>query len=197
MRRPTSRQRRLVILLLVLITFSLAYYAGQGQKQRNQTVPEISGVLITPPLPAPSINLYNQAGEPVSNSDLLGHWSLLMIDPAPETAPSTALTRLIQVHNRLATDPELQRKIAFYYLPLHGIGEAPVSFSRMSDNIHTLQGQAEMVNGLLDALIGSASEAQQTLYLIGPKTRLHALFTRDVDAATIAADLNTLIDAVE
>ncbi|MBT2988039.1 MAG: hypothetical protein KME65_03660 [Candidatus Thiodiazotropha sp. (ex Ctena orbiculata)] len=197
MRRPTSRQRRLVILFLVLITFSLAYYAGHLQKQRNRMMPEISGILISPPLPAPSMELYNQAGEPFSNTDLQGHWSLLMIDPTPETASPAALTRLIRVHNRLGTDPGLQRQMAFYYLPLNKRRATPLSFSRMSDNIHALQGEAERVDDLLDTLFDTASEAQQTLYLIGPKTRIHALFTPDLDAATIAVDLNTLIDPVQ
>ncbi|MEW8507266.1 MAG: hypothetical protein AB2598_11215 [Candidatus Thiodiazotropha sp.] len=197
MRRPTRRQRRLVILILALLTFSLAYYAGHLQKQRDIQLPEIHGVLINPPLPIPAIDLYNQAEEAVSNANLQGHWNLLMFDYAGGTASSTALTRLIQVHNRLAADPELQRQINYYYLPEDGDRETSISYAQMSDNIHFLQGEAEIVDGLINSFGGTASDTDYTLYLIGPKTRLHALFTQDVDAATIATDLNTLIDAVE
>ncbi|MES9992855.1 MAG: hypothetical protein ABW098_12930 [Candidatus Thiodiazotropha sp.] len=197
MKRPSSRQRRLVILILVLITFSVAYYAGHLQKKRSPNLPQISGVLLNPPSPAPSIKLYNQAGEPFSNSNLQGHWNLLMFDHATDTTASTALTRLIQVHNRLAAFPELQHQIDYYYIPHHGLGEVSISFSRMSDNIHILYGEAALVENLFQAFGGTASEAGHTLHLIGPNTRLLALFTPDLDAATIAKDLKTLIDAVE
>jgi hypothetical protein len=195
--RPSAGKRRLLILVLAILGFCLAYYAGQRQKQHDRVLPQIDGVLINPPLAPPDFELRNQAGEPVSTTDLEGHWSLLMLDPSHETAPSAALTRLIQVHNRMARDPELQRQMRFFYLPAHGDREHAISFAAMSDNIHALYGEPGTVDKLFAALGGNSNAEQDTLYLIGPNARVHALFTRDEDAATIADDLSNLISAMQ
>ncbi|WP_316368311.1 hypothetical protein [Candidatus Thiodiazotropha sp. CDECU1] len=197
MRRPSPKQRRIVILILALLTFSVAYYAGHTQKQHNKTLPHIDGVLIDPPLPMPTINLFKQAGEPFTNTELQGHWSLLMLDPNPGKTASTALTRLIQVHNRLASDPDLQQQIHYLYLPGNMVEEMAISFTSMSDNIQVLAGDTQMVNGAFEALGGYTEDIQHTLYLIGPRAKLHALFTRNGNPATIAEDINNLIIAAQ
>ncbi len=195
--RPSSSKRRLLILVLAILSFSLAFYAGNKQKHRSRAMPQIDGVLINPPLPLPPVNLLNQAGEAVSTAALEGHWSLLMLDPSPEAAPSLALTRLIQVHNRLATDPQLQQRIGFFYLPGDGDAQNAMSFSSMSDNIHALHGDSLAVDEVFEAFGAYADGQEHTLYLIGPNARVHALFTRHEDAATIANDLTTLIATMQ
>ncbi|MBW9264008.1 MAG: hypothetical protein K1563_06700 [Candidatus Thiodiazotropha sp. (ex. Lucinisca nassula)] len=197
MRRPSSKQRRAVILILALITFSVAYYAGHTQKQHTRTLPQIDGVLINPPLPVPPVDLYNQQGEPFSLSDLQGHWNLLMLDPGPGTTSSIALTRLIQVHNRLAADPDLQQQIHYFYLPGNKIEEKAISFASLSDNFQALHGDKQKVDIAFTAFGGADNKTEYTLYLIGPDAKLRALFTRNNNTATIAEDLNNLIDAVQ
>lgn len=197
MRRPSPKQRRIVILILALLTFSVAYYAGHTQKQHNRALPHIDGVLIDPPLPMPTINLYSQAGEPFTNTDLQGYWSLLMLDPNPGKTASTALTRLIQVHNRLASDPDLQQQIHYLYLPGNMLKEMAISLTSMSDNIHVLDGDTQMVTEAFETLGGYTEDIEHTLYLIGPRAKLHALFTRNGNTATIAEDINNLIIATQ
>ncbi|MES9826845.1 MAG: hypothetical protein ABW201_01100 [Candidatus Thiodiazotropha sp.] len=197
MRRPSSKQRRAVILILALITFSVAYYAGHTQKLNTGTPPQIDGVLINPPLPVPPVNLYNQQDEPFSLSNLQGHWSLLMLDPGPGTTSSVALTRLIQVHNRLATDPDLQQQIHYFYLPGNKIEEKAISFASLSDNFQALHGDKQKMDIAFTAFGGAGNETEYTLYLIGPDATLRALFTRINNTATIAEDINNLIDAVQ
>ncbi|MEW8027343.1 MAG: hypothetical protein AB2792_02580 [Candidatus Thiodiazotropha sp.] len=197
MRRPSRKQRRFVILILALITFSVAYYAGHTQKRHTGTLPRIDGVLINPPLPLPPIDLNNQQGEAFSLTDLQGRWSLLMLDPGPGTTSSIALTRLIQVHNRLAADPDLQQQIHYFYLPRIKTEEEAISFASLSDNFQALHGDARMVDNAFEAFGGYANELEHTLYLIGPDTKLHALFTRDSNTATIAEDLINLFAALQ
>lgn len=198
MSRPSLKQHRLVILLLVLITFSIAYYAGQTQKRQERKLPHIEGVLINPPHPAPPIDLYSQEGVPFSITDLQGHWSLLMLDPAaPGTTASIALTRLIQVHNRLAAEPGLQQQIYYLYLSRDKFEDAAISFASLSDNFQALQGDTEMVNKVFKDFGIYADEMGDTLYLIGPDTKMHALFTQVGNPATIADDINNLITALQ
>jgi cytochrome oxidase Cu insertion factor (SCO1/SenC/PrrC family) len=180
----------------VLLTFSAAYYAGMAQKQQK-TLPSIDGVLLDPPLPLPPINLYNQAGESFSNADFLDHWSLLMLDPNPGTTSSPALTRLVQVHNRLASDPQLQQHIHYYYLAGNKTEEMEISFSAMSDNIHLLDGDRQQLAETFELLGGYNDHIEHTLYLLGPSAKLHAIFTRNGNTATIAEDINNLINPMQ
>ncbi|MCU7864450.1 MAG: hypothetical protein KZQ92_10795 [Candidatus Thiodiazotropha sp. (ex Lucinoma borealis)] len=193
MRRPSSRQRRLVILILAVATFCIAFYAGVLQKDRNKRLPQINGVLINPPTPSPTLNLLDQNGEAFSAADLLGHWSLLMWDPQREVNPTPALVQLIQVHNRMATNPELQQQIHYLYLPRHEIAEVTKSLSELGSNIHGLSGEALKLDEAFHLFGSDDIGAEYTLYLIGPEGLLHALFTQTVDAATIAEDLTKMI----
>ncbi|MEJ2694147.1 MAG: hypothetical protein P8166_14175 [Candidatus Thiodiazotropha sp.] len=51
MKRPSRRQRRLVILSLALLAFGLAYYSGSRYQNRPRPTPAIAGVAIHPPPP--------------------------------------------------------------------------------------------------------------------------------------------------
>ncbi|MCU7932043.1 MAG: hypothetical protein KZQ90_14670 [Candidatus Thiodiazotropha sp. (ex Codakia rugifera)] len=193
MRRPSSKQRRLVILTLAVTTFCIAYYAGVLQKDRDQKPPQINGVLIHPPTPSPTLNLLNNNGEAFTAADLLGHWSLLMLDPQREVNPAPALVQLIQVHNRMATNPELQQRIHYLYLPRHETAAVTQSLSELGSNIYGLTGETQQLDETFHLFGSGDTGAEYTLYLIGPEGLLHALFTQTVDAATIAEDLTKMI----
>lgn len=120
-----------------------------------------------------------------------------MLDPGPGKISSIALTRLIQVHNRLAADPDLQQQIHYFYLPGNKIEEKAISFASLSDNFQALHGDKQEVDIVFTAFGDADNETEYTLYLIGPDAKLHALFTRNNNTATIAEDLNNLIDAAQ
>jgi len=113
-RRPGQKQRRFVYLLLAILTFGIAYYAGN--RYHSPEPARISGILLRHATPVPGFELKDQNGEPFSEQQLLGHWSLLVLDPKPGI-DSAALRRLVQVHNRLAIDPDIQKQTRFVYLP--------------------------------------------------------------------------------
>jgi hypothetical protein len=191
MRRPSSRQRRLVILTLAVLAFGVAFYGGSRYKDRPQPAPAISSVAIHPPAPLPEMPREDDA--PLRREALAGHWSLLMLDPRPGQTRSPALLRLLQVHNRLASRPELQQKMAFLYLPKALQTEQRATIDKLGENVHGLAGSADQVNETF-RLFGVEPDGEMAaLYLIGPQLRLHALFTPDQDIATIAKDLTTLI----
>ncbi|MEJ2620795.1 MAG: hypothetical protein P8163_11155, partial [Candidatus Thiodiazotropha sp.] len=192
MRRPSTRQRRLVILTLALITFGLAYYAGFTQK--SHPVPHIQGVSIVPPTPTPPFMLLDHNGANYDDQRLLGHWSLLMLDPTGQQQPAPAFIRLMKVHNRMATHPQLQSATHFLYLSKYsGAGLQP-STSYLSNNLIALHANPDKTEQTF-LRFGVTSDANTpSLYLIGPQGNLHALFTDAVDAATIAGDLIKLIN---
>jgi cytochrome oxidase Cu insertion factor (SCO1/SenC/PrrC family) len=191
MRRPSNRQRRFVILSLALLTFGLAYYAGFTQQ--NHDIPNIQGVSIVPPTPAPKFSLQDHNGENYHEQRLLDHWSLLMLDPTGLPQPAPAFSRLMQVHNRLAIYPELQKQIHFLYLPKLSSASLDSSTSNLTTNLFGLHGSTEQIEQTFLSFAATDKAGKPTLYLIGPQGNLHALFTDALDAATIAKDLIELI----
>ncbi|MEJ2395871.1 MAG: hypothetical protein P8Z77_14145 [Candidatus Thiodiazotropha sp.] len=191
MRRPSSRQRRLVILTLTLLAFGIAFYGGSRYQGRSQPAPTISGVAIYPPSPLP--DLPDRDDAPLHRAELSGHWSLLMLDPHAGETRSLALVRLLQVHNHLASDPELQKRLAYLYLPRRLEQAVQEAIDGLDGNVHALSGNAQQLDETF-RLFGVETDADSAaLYLIGPQTRLHALFTPDQDIATIAEDITTLV----
>ncbi|MCG7962997.1 MAG: hypothetical protein N0E54_09890 [Candidatus Thiodiazotropha taylori] len=191
MRRPSTRQRRFVILTLALLTFGMAYYAGFTQKDHK--IPDIQGVSILPPTPAPTFTLQDHTGADYDEQRLHDHWSLLMLDPTGQAQPAPAFNRLMKVHNRLASHPELQQQTHFLYLPKFSAASLESSTSYLSGNLFGLQGSVEQIEQTFLSFAVTEETGQPTLYLIGPQGNLHALFTDAVDAATIARDLIKLI----
>ena len=189
MRRPGSKQRRLVILLLALLTFGLAYYAGN--KHKDPDLPVISGILLHPPTTVPEFALTDQQGEPFSAGRLLGRWSLIVLDPAPGTR-SPAFIRLVQVHNRLAAEQQQQRQTHFIYLPREGSDEIDAAVERLGEGFYALSGGASEIAAAFRHFGVETIRNGFTLYLVGPQARMQALFTDAQDAATIAVDLQTL-----
>jgi hypothetical protein len=191
MRRPSNRQRRLVILTLAVLAFAIAFYSGSRYKNRAQPTPAISGVAIHPPTPLP--DLTDSDITSLKPDSLAGHWSLLMLDPQPGETRSPALVRLVQVHNRLASDPELQQRLDYLYLPRTLEPATQEAIDSLGYNLRALTGSGSQPDEIFHHFGVDPEGDAAALYLIDPQTRLHALFTPDQDIATIAEDLTTLI----
>lgn len=191
MRRPTNRQRRVVILTLAVLTFGIAYYSGSRYKDRPPPAPIISGVAIHPPTPLP--NLSDNDFDALKRASLAEHWSLLMLDPHQGDTRSSALIRLLQVHNRLAAEPQLQRKLNYLYLPVTLEPQTQSAIDGLGENVRALTGDRAQVEEIFSHFGVDPQSDSAALYLIGPQARLHALFTPDQDIVTIAQDLITLI----
>lgn len=195
MRRPTGRQRRLVILALAVIAFGIAFYSGSRYRGRETSEPAISGVAIQPPTPLPPSEGGDDPGSPVSSTALSGHWSLIMLDPHEGRIRAPALLRLLQVHNRLADQPKLQRRLRYLYLPKSGDGETLKEITALGDNITAFCADANRMESLFRRFGADPQSDDAVLYLVAPEVKLRALFTPGEDAANIAKDLTTLINA--
>ncbi|MCU7844587.1 MAG: hypothetical protein KZQ93_12180 [Candidatus Thiodiazotropha sp. (ex Monitilora ramsayi)] len=192
MRRPSNRQRRLVVLTLAVIVFGVAYFGGTKYKKQERPVPNISGLSIHPPSPLPSMDDMDDKA-PLEQSMLHDRWSLLVLDPHRGEARSPALVRLLQIHNRLAISPELQRQLHYLYLPIQADEAIQTSISALRENFTGLSGEHNRIEETFRRFGVDPDNEQASLYLIGPDTNLHALFTPAEDAATIAQDITTLI----
>ena len=190
MRRPSSKQRRLVSLLLAILTFGVAYYGGN--KYSGDDLPQISGTLLRPAMPAPEFELKDQAGRHFSEKQLKDHWSLILLDPNQVT-DSPALPRLVRIHNRLASDPTLQQQTHFIYLPQQTSEAADAVAAGLGTGFYALSGNLEDLRETFSRFGVSEINHGFTLYLIDPESRMQALFTSSQDAANIAEDLKTLI----
>jgi cytochrome oxidase Cu insertion factor (SCO1/SenC/PrrC family) len=191
MRRPSSKQRRFVVLLLALLTFGIAYYAGN----RYATPPpvQITGIRLSPAMPVPAFQLLQQAGEPFSNAQLRDHWSLLLLDPQPDQK-TPALRKLVQIHNRMADDPVLQRQTLFVYAVKQDSDTMSENITRLGDNFVLLSGAAKPIDGLFEQLGYAAStEDNLVLYLIDPEANIQALYTSELNAGDIAQDFRVLV----
>ena len=173
-----------------MLTFGIAYYAGN--KHSTPDHPQVSGVLLQPATPIAVFELEDQYGEPFSSRQLLDHWSLILLDPAPGV-DSPGFRRLVQVHNRLAGDPQLQTRTRFIYLPRRNSDPIITAVSRLGGSFSTLQGEPADLDALFAALGMAAIDDSFILYLIDPDTNMRVLFTGSQDAATIATDFTTLI----
>ncbi len=190
MRRPSSRQRRFVILLLAVLTFGIAYYGGN--KYTEGEPPQISGVIIRPPMPVPGFELLDRQGEPFTQEQLEGHWSLLLLEPNPLPAPP-AILNLVQIHNRLAATPDLQRQIRFIHLPRQDAAAGRGKAYGLGTGWFILSGEHEALARTFDKFGVDKIDGSHTLFLIDPDASIHALFTNGLDAATIANDIVSLI----
>jgi cytochrome oxidase Cu insertion factor (SCO1/SenC/PrrC family) len=172
------------------MTFGIAYLGGN--RYSTPDLANMAGVILQPAVEMPDLVLQDQSGERFSRAQLTDHWSLLLLDPTPGLA-SPGLRRLIQVHNRLADNQALQTKSRFVYLPML-VDEADIkALTRLGGNFVTLQGEPAAVNHLFEELGVSETQAIAPIYLIDPTGKLRVLFTESLDAATIAADITTLI----
>ncbi len=191
MRRPGARQRRIVILMLAVLAFGIAYYGG-NRYSRNEGLPAITGILLRPALPVPEFELSDQRGEVFSNRELADHWSLLLLDPASD--PS-ALSRLARIHNQLAVSPDLQRQVRFIHIPRQP--DSAYSAADFGSRFFTLLGESSQTQETFARFGIDTQQAGFTLFLVGPDAELHAMYTSDQDAATIAADLTTLMNSLD
>ncbi len=192
MQRPSSKQRRLVILLLTILTFSIAYYGGN--KYSDGEAPRISGVYLQPAMPAPEFELADRTGDVFSQDQLPGQWNLILLEPN-RSADSAGLQRLVQVHNRLAVVPTLQQRIRFIHIPLQPGETNGAESANLHSGFILLSGNPENLTQTF-ARFGMTDNADDpTFFLIDPRARIRALFTSGQDAATIADDLMSLINS--
>lgn len=200
-RNPRGPLARLVLVAAAIGLFLVGYYWGNKYKLGKAGPPTIEGVLVRPPRELPDFELRDADGVTFTAQDLVEHWTLLAFGDLTKAPGHLAVTRMIDVRNRLADRQDLQ---AVLLLALAADTQAPSlarDFSRLSPVLKLLSGEAGELQRLRAAVGAPPSTATATrndegvpFYLIGPRGRLLVLFPGTQEPAAIAEDLTALAD---
>lgn len=181
--------------------FLVAYYWGNHYKHGKSSPAVIAGILVHPPVELPGFDLRDAPGLPFSAASFSEHWTLLSFGDLSQASGHLAITRMIEVRNRLASDPDLQEMVQ---LALASERQDPIlaqDFDRLSPSVRILSGASGELQRLR-ASVGAPPPqgAADTLdgappfYLIGPSGRLVALFTAAQTPGSIASDLSAIAE---
>lgn len=189
-----SRHRlwvRLVLVIGALTLFALAYQWGNEYQRRNAVPPVIGGLLIRPPLSVPDFELRDPLGRPLGQDDLKRGWTLLAFGDLSRASGQLAVQRLIDVYNRVADQRSLQGQLRLVLIATADTPNLARDFATLLPALHVLDGDAEQVTRLRDAL-GLGPEETPALLVFGPGGYLLAFLPEDLDGAALAEDLKAI-----
>ena len=179
--------------------FLVGYYWGNQFKREDQMPPAIAGVLVRPPLELGSFTLLDAFEKPFTVASFADHWTLLAFADPSQAPGQRAITRMVEVHNRLAADPDLQEMLLLVLVARHQ--QDPTlsrDFRHLSPALEILSGDSTEIQRLRTTLGSSEQDSAKNpedeapLYLIGPSQRLLALFPGAQEPASVASDLSAI-----
>ena len=167
-----------------------------------------NGTLLQPTRPVERFQLVNHQGQPFSDTQLTGHWSLLFFGytNCPDICPTT-LTMLAQVKKLLIGLPALQQP-QFIFISVDPARDTTTQLDKyirfFDEHFIGLTGEQSQLDQLTKSLgapviIQKQSELQYTvdhaanLFLINPKAKLTAIFSPPHTTSTLADDLRKII----
>ncbi len=198
-RNPHRPIFRLALVAGAIGLFLLGYYWGNAYKFRNAPPPHIEGVLLRPAAGLPTFELHDATGLPFTEKDLHGHWTLLAFANLEQARGHLAVTRMIDVYNRLADQPDLRGEVQLVVAAEAQEPALAQDFSRLSPALKVLSGKPEAVTHLRTAIgdapqphTAATDDVGEPFFLVDPKGRLLALFTGEEKPSAIATDLSAL-----
>ena len=184
--------------------FVFGYYWGNQYKYGDPMPPAIEGVLVRPPPELPGFELRDTEDQLFTADGFDDHWTLLTFGDLSRAPGHLAVTRMIEVYNRLAHDPELQAMLQLAFVAEYQDQALARDFGRLSPALKLLSGESSEIRRLSASLgashkheTGSAGDQEITFFLIGPERRLLALFPGTQAPAAIALDLSALAEHPE
>lgn len=203
-RNPRGRPlARLALAAAAIGLFLVGYHWGNGYQRSISMPPVIEGILIRPACPLPDLTLRDEAGRPFTAERFVGHWTLLSFGNPSHTPDQPAVMRMIEIHNRLANDPDLQEGLLLV-LVIQPDDSSPASdFDHLPPVLTFLSGTTDALQRLRTALGMPVQATTLTpdqgipCYLIGPSGQLSALFPGTQTPASIASDLAAIAARVD
>jgi cytochrome oxidase Cu insertion factor (SCO1/SenC/PrrC family) len=149
----------------------------------------------------PGFELHDTQNQPFTADDFQARWTLLTFGDPSRAPGHLAVTRMIEVYNRLANDPDLQAVLQLALVAeLQDLALAR-DFGRLSPALKLLSGESGEIQRLRASLGAGPTDdagtevAQNTpFHLIGPAGRLLALFLGAQPPASIASDLSAIAE---
>ncbi len=177
------------------------------------------GTVITPPRPIANLSLIDHRGAPITPSTLAGRWTVLFFGftHCPDVCPTT-LARLAGVQRRLPQ--ALRPKVRFVLVSVDPMRDTPPRLAQYvgqfgQDFVGATAPLGELAPLLRELGVSYAYTAQpadehaghgehaahgtpaytvthsETLYVLDPQARLHAVFTDPKDDYALLRDLST------
>ncbi len=187
---------RLAVMLAAAGLFLFGYQWGNHYQRRHAKPPAISGILVRPPATLPEFRLEDPSGRVFDQQGLAAGWTLLSFGDLSGAQGQLAIQRLIDVYNRVAGSPELQRGLRLVLVTTSDAPDLARDFARLSPALYVLTGDAAEVSRLRQAL-GSGDDDEAPLFVFAPGGFLIALLTGDEERALMAADLEALYQGVD
>ncbi len=203
--RRRSLLPRLVMALLAGGLFLIGYQWGNHWQQRYESTPSIEGVRLLPPIPLPAWELEDETGQLLDSQDLAEFWVLIGFAALEDLTGHLALTRMIDIFNRLADRPKVREQLRLLLVSPHRNNTLAQDFQRLLPQLRLLTGTAEQrarLRSLLDAPEPEAEDRTHqadgteslSLYLMNPEGALTAVFPPAQPAARVAVDIQRLAD---
>jgi hypothetical protein len=198
-RRKRPLLPRLIMAVAAVGLFVLGYQWGNQIQFGKDRAPAIEGVMIRPAVPLPDFVLTTTSGESFGRPDLADRWTLMAFTSLGGAGGHRSVARLIEVYNRLADGPDLQRRLSLTLISPDSAPALARDFERLSPAITILGGDAQEIRRLAQALgtdtPASTPQDLPPLFLItGANARLVALFPPAQSPARIAADVAALAE---
>lgn len=206
---PRSPVQRFLIIAGTLLALVAGYYWGNQYKhkypQDNRPAPyNLSATLLRRAKPLAGFELTRHTGEGITPIDLNDRWSLLFFGCSRCAGTPGALTRLIQVRNRLAARPLLQNTTLLILVTvepdLDGPQELDALLRGFGPGFLGLTGPEPQIGDLARQL-GMPEPGQgasdPAIFLVSPRGIPVAIFPAGLAASDIAADFKRIADYYE
>jgi hypothetical protein len=186
---------RLAFMLGAIGLFLFGYQWGNQYQRKHAQPPAISGVLFRSPAAIPAFRLEDPSGRVFDQDTLAAGWTLLTFGDLSGAQGQLAIQRLIDVYNRVAGEPDLQRDLRLVLATTTDAPNLARDFARLSPALYVLAGDAAETGRLRESL-GAGDDAQAPLFVFAPGGYLIALLAADEDRSAMAADLEALYKGI-
>jgi len=192
---------RLVMVAAAIGLFMVGYYWGNRYKHGDPAPLSIEGVLVRPPLELPGVELQDARGQAFTTDSFKDRWTLLTFADPGRAPGHLAITRMIEIQNRLAASPELQARLQLALVAESRDPALAQDFGRLSTALKLLSGVPGEVRKLRVSVgasprndVGAEVEGDPAFFLIDPSGRLQSFFPGTQPPASIASDLSAIAE---
>jgi protein SCO1/2 len=207
-------KRLIGIFIFLAIVLGLIFFIWDKQPKLQQA-PEnpaiVSATVLNPPKPLPNFSLQDSNGNPFSQKNLIGHWTLMFFGYAdcPEICPTTlAIASGVW---RAFAEQNPRPKAQFIFATLDPTNDTPIKLKSFLNRFHPdfigITGNTTEMEQLTKAMSIYSWTAPKLndkgqkiidhsaiLLLINPEGRLHAIFTPPHQIEELKKDLTLLLD---
>lgn len=199
-----SAVMKLLLFTLAVAAFYGSYYLGTLYAPRERRFQNYVG--LETPQPITNLRLLDQYGNPFDEQRLSDHWNLVIFGNTKSAHyVNQDLTLITQVKNRLAINPDLQKKTRGLFVTIDPKTDTPEVLheymSRFSPDFFALTGSVEAIESFV-TLLGADNghlygtenaKLRSSIALVGPNSELIGWFIGAGDAASIASEISQLV----